>query len=213
MPSLSRIYDEDYFVRGVETGKSLYSHYRWMPELTMPFAHRLIRDLNLSPHDKVLDFGCARGFLVRALRLLDITAVGVDISEWAIEHAHPDVKEYVQQIWSVGDIARDVNYALIVAKDVLEHIDERHVAVALMALREAGSGLFAVVPLAGDNGTYVIPSLERDIGHRVRRPLEWWEECFAEAGWDVQWARHSFGKMKENWDVKYPKGYGFIYAQ
>ena len=31
-------FDEDYYERGAETGKSLYSHYRWMPELTIPMS-------------------------------------------------------------------------------------------------------------------------------------------------------------------------------
>ena len=36
-------FNEDYYERGAETGKSLYSHYRWMPELTIPMAHHLAR--------------------------------------------------------------------------------------------------------------------------------------------------------------------------
>ena len=31
-------YDEDYFLRGKQTGKSLYEDYRWLPELTRPMV-------------------------------------------------------------------------------------------------------------------------------------------------------------------------------
>ena len=80
-------YDEDYFERGVETGKSLYSNYRWIPELTIPICAELIMQLKIGPEDTILDFGCAKGFIVKALRLLHREAYGVDISEYAIKQA------------------------------------------------------------------------------------------------------------------------------
>ena len=80
-------FDENYYENGVITGKSCYVNYRWMPELTIKMAHSIIKYLNLNSNVKVLDYGCAKGFLVRALRLLDIDAYGCDISEYAINNA------------------------------------------------------------------------------------------------------------------------------
>ena len=76
-------FDEDYYERGAETGKSLYSHYRWMPELTIPMCHHIAKYLELKETDKVLDFGCAKGFTVYCLRLLGYKAYGVDVSEYS----------------------------------------------------------------------------------------------------------------------------------
>ena len=50
-------FNEDYYERGAETGKSLYSHYRWMPELTIPMAHHIVLYTKLLPKEKILDFG------------------------------------------------------------------------------------------------------------------------------------------------------------
>ena len=49
-------FNEDYYERGAETGKSLYSHYRWMPELTIPMAHHIVLYTKLLPKEKILDF-------------------------------------------------------------------------------------------------------------------------------------------------------------
>ena len=65
-------YDEDYFERGLSSGKSGYDNYRWLPELTIKFAYKIIKELNLREGDRVLDYGCAKGFFVKALRILDI---------------------------------------------------------------------------------------------------------------------------------------------
>ena len=43
---------------------------------------------------RVLDAGCAKGFLVEALRDRGIEAFGVDISEYAISEVRPDIREY-----------------------------------------------------------------------------------------------------------------------
>ena len=48
-------FNEDYYERGAETGKSLYSHYRWIPELTIPMCHHIARYMNLGDDDKVLE--------------------------------------------------------------------------------------------------------------------------------------------------------------
>ena len=48
----------------------------------MSFAEKLIATMGMQPYDSVLDFGCARGYLVKALRKLAIMAYGYDISEW-----------------------------------------------------------------------------------------------------------------------------------
>src|SRR5436305_1382867 len=84
-------YDEDYFLRGKESGKSLYSDYRWLPELTIPMVCAMIRHLGIGPDDTVLDFGCARGYVVKAFQELGYIAYGYDTSEWAVQNADPAV--------------------------------------------------------------------------------------------------------------------------
>ena len=48
-------YDKDYFENGIQTKKSLYENYRWMPELTIPFCSVLIERLNIKEDDTILD--------------------------------------------------------------------------------------------------------------------------------------------------------------
>jgi len=67
-------YDEEYFESGLATGKSCYLNYRWLPELTIKMAHNIIRYLDLKENEKILDYGCAKGYLVKAFRILDIEA-------------------------------------------------------------------------------------------------------------------------------------------
>jgi len=80
-------FDENYFKKGIETGKSAYTNYHWMPQRSFREGLAIIDYLNLSEKSYVLDVGCAFGFLVRALRELEIKADGCDISQYALSFA------------------------------------------------------------------------------------------------------------------------------
>ena len=46
----------------------------------------------LKPGDKVLDIGCAKGYLVKEFLDKKIDAYGLDISQYAIDNCHPKVR-------------------------------------------------------------------------------------------------------------------------
>ena len=71
----TNLFDENYFERGVETQTSLYQNYRWMPEQTIPMVMTIIDYLKIQRGATVLDFGCAKGFVVKAFRLLHLIGI------------------------------------------------------------------------------------------------------------------------------------------
>jgi len=66
--------------------------------------------------------GCAKGFLVEALRDRRIDAFGIDVSEFAIGEVRPDVRPYCRVSLAVASF--DGVYDLIVCIGVLEHMPE-----------------------------------------------------------------------------------------
>lgn len=153
----------------------------------------------------ILDFGCARGYTVKALRRLGYTAIGCDVSKWAINNADPAVVEHVAQIEGIPLLPR-VDW--VIAKDVLEHVQELNATVnALMGT--AKQGMFVVVPLA-ENGDekYDVPEYEADITHIHRKPLAWWGERFMRQGWSVD-VRYRLPGVKDNY-AQYSTGNGFL---
>ncbi len=189
-------YDEDYYLRGVQTGKSLYEDYRWMPDLTVPMARRIVDYLGVQKGETILDFGCARGYLVRALRELGHVAYGTDVSRWAVENCDEAVKPYVSRLWEAGTMTP---FDWIIAKDVLEHIE--YIALTVRELlNSVNKGVFVVVPLArfGSNDKYVIEEYERDVTHVQRHNLLTWAGMFMRPGWRVE-ASYRVRGIKDNW--------------
>lgn len=169
-------FDEDYFLNGPSTGKSNYENYSWKPELTIPMAATMKRLLGMRDKSRVLDFGCSRGYLVAALRILEIESYGYDFSKWAIQHCFPDVKDYLSNALT----AEPMQYDYVIAKDVLEHLSEAQLNEVLPSLYEATiKSLFFIVPLTErDGSSYICPRDEQDPTHIIRWTLPTWIKFF-----------------------------------
>ncbi|MBY0510658.1 MAG: class I SAM-dependent methyltransferase [Rhodospirillaceae bacterium] len=205
-------YDADYYERGVQTGKSGYQNFTWLPELTIKMAHHLILTLPINRGEKVLDFGCAKGFLVKALRLLDIDAYGVDISAYAIDQVDPMVRGLCALIKDAADpVCFNREYDWLVSKDVFEHLNEAQLRQLLTCAKPKVKRMFAAVPLGKDDGSgYIVPSYDNDVTHIIVKPLRWWMDLFLECGWNVDSATHSFRGVKDNWTASWPRGNAFF---
>lgn len=205
---LRALYDETYYERGVEAGVSGYSNYRWLPELTIPMAMTIIDALGIRRGERVLDFGCAKGYLVKALRVLGRQAFGVDISPYAIEHADPNAASHCELIQSIDRYSQGLSEAsrfhFALAKDVLEHVPYEAIDGTLAALADRADSLLVVVPL-GLRGRFIINAYERDVTHIVREPVGWWLDRLGAAYANVWWSHHVPG-LKDNWHRVHPQG-------
>jgi predicted TPR repeat methyltransferase len=203
-------FNDDYYERGFEKGLSCYSNYRWIPELTIPMCADMINYLPIDEQDTVLDYGCAKGYTVKAMRLLHREAFGVDISEYAIQSVPPEVKDHCVLLGASGAIPlfKGVKYDWLIAKDVLEHVDYCSLPGVLNNIRNACYQSFVIVPLGAD-GKYEIPAYELDVTHRIRETMEWWKQSFESAGLAVTSAEYLVPHLKENW-AGWKKGNGFF---
>jgi SAM-dependent methyltransferase len=177
-------FGRDYFEDGVEQKISCYENYRWIPELTIPLAHHLIFYLKIGRSSRVLDFGCAKGYLVYAFHLLGHkNTFGVDVSRYALSCAPAEVREYLKLVDS-----REVNpykqLDLIIAKDVFEHLSLEELEKTLRHLRGCTDRLFVVVPL-GQDGVYESERDNLDVTHKICKCSEWWLTEFELRGFTV----------------------------
>ena len=154
-------YDAYYFVHNC--GRP----YQWDEEWLGFFggiADRIVQDIQPKI---VLDAGCAMGFLVEEFRKRGIEAWGVDISEYAIQNAHPDVHPF---LW-VGSVLFPFpqRYNLIVCIEVLEHLRGQLVRQAVANLcQHTDDIIFSSTPLDYKETT-----------HFNVKPPEVWAEMFA----------------------------------
>lgn len=178
-------FGEDYYLRGRELGISLYENYSWHPEMTEPMAQAIVDTLKPGWGDVILDYGCARGYLVRALRAQGRMAWGVDVSTWAVgPGADREAKTFL------SPFLRHATYDWLIAKDVFEHVPDIGALLVMLGPRVL-KGALIIVPLTEiDGGAYIEPDEEKDTTHCIRLTAGSWLDLFRGAwpiwGWDVR---------------------------
>ena len=124
-------FGREYFDGTREEGYGGYSYDgRWKA-----VAKRAIEHWQLKPGDRVLDIGCAKGFFVKDLRdaLPGLDAIGIDVSDYAIENAYPEAKPYLSKA-SCNDLPfPDNSFAAAFAINSIHNLDR---AGSIRALRE-----------------------------------------------------------------------------
>jgi len=100
-----------------------------------------------------LDVGCATGYVVEALRELDVDASGVDISRYATTHPAPGARGHIRQ----GDLRRglpfrDGAFDVVTALETLEHLSPPDVPAAVAELaRVSRRWVLCTIPSFGPN--------------------------------------------------------------
>ena len=182
-----------------------------MPELTIPMCHHIAKYLELKETDKVLDFGCAKGFSVYGLRLLGYKAYGVDVSEYAVKKSPEDIRKWLGVIEPQEDlVCAEGGYDWILCKDILEHIPYENIEQQLSVFYRGGKNLFVIVPI-GRNGKYLIDSYEQDKSHFIKEDMNWWTDKIKNAGFSIARATYNLGPFKKNWQFE-PEGNALIIA-
>lgn len=184
---ISKEYGEMYFDGPRDYGYGGYRYDgRWQP-----VARDLIEHFGLKPGNRVLDVGCAKGFLVKDLldALPGLQVFGLDISEYALMHCHPDVIGRLH----LGSADRlpfpDDSFAAVISLDTVHNLPRERAKTALREFqRLSGGQAFIRVD------SYRTPEQKAVFESWVLTAEfhdypEGWTELFAEAGYtgDYYW--------------------------
>ncbi|MCS6297700.1 MAG: methyltransferase domain-containing protein [Nitrospira sp.] len=166
---LSHPYTCEYYKSSL--GPVPYSRYegKWLQFFGLVADH-IVKEIRPR---KVLDAGCAKGFLVEALRDRGVEAYGIDLSEYAISEVRGDIKPYCRVASLVDPIHE--RFDLIVCIEVLEHIPEEIAPRVIANLcRSTDDILFSSTP-----DDFAEPT------HVNVRPRSYWNALFSEQGFDL----------------------------
>lgn len=129
----SKKFGQEYFDGPREYGYGGYRYDgRWVP-----IAEDIVAYFGLKSGDRVLDVGCAKGFLVKDLLSVcpGLDVYGIDISEYALTHCEPEVIGRLH--WGSADHLPfpDASFNCVLSINTLHNFDRAGVIRALKEIQ------------------------------------------------------------------------------
>jgi SAM-dependent methyltransferase len=185
--AIARQYGREYFDGDRTQGYGGYRYDgRWLP-----IAETFRDHWGLRAGDRVLDIGCAKGFLVKDLMTVcpGLEVYGLDISEYGLTNAEPEARGRLVRGTAERLPFPDDSFRAAISINTIHNLDRDECVLALREMsRVAPSGGYVQVD------SYRTPD-EREtflkwvLTARTHYDTEGWKQLFAEAGYqgDYYW--------------------------
>jgi len=180
---VARQFGKEYF-----DGDRLYGYggYSYHPRFWQATVKRFRNYYRLAEDASVLDVGCAKGFMLHDFKELmpNLTVAGMDISEYAIEHAIETVKPFLQ-VANAKELPFDDN-----SFDLVISINTAH----NLALEECKQALREIQRVTRNNAFVTVDAWRTE--QEKQRLLKWnltaltymhvndWKKLFEEVGYE-----------------------------
>jgi len=149
--AIARQFGKEYFDGSRDTG---YGGFSYHPRFWEPVIPQFVDHFGITAQSSVLDVGCAKGFMLHDFQRLvpGLTVSGVDISDYAIEHAVKDVQPYLQVANAASLPFEDDSFDFVFSINTVHNLDREECAQALREIeRVARLGSFVTLDAYRDD--------------------------------------------------------------
>ncbi len=132
--------------------------------------------LSLVKPSSVLDIGCGFGNYGKAIKTMVplVNYIGVDKSKWAVENTPYKDLDIKQMDITKGIALPDSDYDLVLAVDILEHLDYKDLDRTLNLISQRGKHFIFSIPFKNED-----ENLYKDNTHKIFEEKGWWKEKFS----------------------------------
>jgi cyclopropane fatty-acyl-phospholipid synthase-like methyltransferase len=178
---ISREYGQMYFDGPREYGYGGYRYDgRWIP-----VARDIVKHFGLKAGDRVLDVGCAKGFLVKDLMQVcpGLEAFGLDISHYALMHCEPEVIGRLHLGTGTDLPFPDGSFQAVISLNTIHNFDRSDCIRALREIQRLAPGRGFIQPDSYRTPEQRAVFLEWVLTAKYHDYPEGWLGTFAEAGY------------------------------
>ena len=185
---IAREFGKDFFDGHKKYG---YGGHYYNEKYWLRVAEDIINFYKLDNNSKILDIGCAKGFMLYEFKkiLPGATLTGIDISEYAIKNCKVEVKNYLQ----VGN-AKKLNFAdntfdLVIAINTIHNLAEKECGYALKEIQRVSKKHSYVVLDAYSNDIEKESMYDWNLTGKTIKHTQDWIKFFKEHGYkgDYYW--------------------------
>jgi ubiquinone/menaquinone biosynthesis C-methylase UbiE len=179
---LARKFEKDFFDGDRRNG---YGGFSYNSRFWQPVVPDFKKQYNLNKDSKVLDVGCAKGFMMHDFSEMipGIKVQGIDVSKYAIENCMPSVKDFVQVADARELPFEDNSFDLVISVTTVHNFDRQECIKALQEIeRVSKKNAFITVDAYRND-------LEKEAMHawnltaKTILHVDEWKKLFEEAGY------------------------------
>ena len=145
-----------------------YGGFHYHPRFWQPVIPDFVRTYGLGAGSRVLDVGCAKGFMLFDFEQLvpEIEVVGIDISDYAIRESVPEVRRRLLRADAVALPFEDDAFDLVVSINTVHNLDLPNCAKALAEIDRVsrGASFISVDAYRNDEEKVRICRIAKDAG-------------------------------------------------
>lgn len=186
--AIARQYGKDFFDGDRTYG---YGGFSYQPRFWQPVIPDLQKHFGLTHQSSLLDIGCAKGFMLHDLAELipGIQIRGVDISEYAIEHAIESVKPQLAVANAKKLPFDDDSFDVVISINTVHNLDIDECAKALQEIERVSRGKSFITVDAYRNDEEKERMFEWALTAKTIMHVDEWQAFFKEVGYtgDFYW--------------------------
>ena len=180
--AIARQFGREYFDGDRSHG---YGGFEYNSRFWSPVVPDFIGHFGLSNSSRILDVGCAKGFMIYDMsrHLPGAIIRGIDISEYAIDNSMPEVKDRIQ-IANATDLPfEDGSFDVVISINTIHNLKRSDCRQALSEIERVSSqGAFVTVDAYRDEVERL--RMERwNLTALTMMSTDEWKEFFADAGY------------------------------
>ena len=186
--AIGRKFGFDYFDGDRNHG---YGGFNYQQRFWQPVIPTIIENYQLDHSSGVLDVGCAKGFFLYDLKeaLPGISISGIDISDYAIENAKPEVKENLQVASATKLPFKDDSFDFVMSINTVHNLNREDCAISLQEIERVSRGASFITVDAYRNDDEKARMEAWNLTALTMMAVDEWKEFFLEIGYtgDFYW--------------------------
>jgi ubiquinone/menaquinone biosynthesis C-methylase UbiE len=184
----SKTFDKNYFDGNRQEG---YGGYSYDQKYWYKVAQDIVAHYKLKPGDRILEIGCAKGFLLHDLLQVmpGLKVKGIDISEYAVSQAMPDVRSNIE-VGNAADLPfEDQSFDLIISLNTLSELPIEDCKKALREINRVSKGISFITLNSWRNKRERTQLLKWNLTALSNYSISEWRKILSEVGYkgDLYW--------------------------
>lgn len=186
--AVARRFEVEYFDGDRLTG---YGGYQYHPRFWTETVRRFRDHYGLARGARVLDVGCAKGFMLYDFKLLmpELRIAGIDVSQYALDHARQEVHPFLRRADARALPFEDNSFDLVISINTIHNLPLEDCKHALCEIQRVSAGDAFVTLDAWRNEAERDRLLKWNLTALTYMHVDDWKQLFAEVGYsgDYYW--------------------------